>query len=484
MTRKLAGLLIGAVALGGCALDTRIPKADVRLPATFEAGATAGADGVQPQALDRWWTLFDDAELAQLIDQALKASPDAKSALGRLREAGAVLNQTVFGLLPQGDLKGSATRQHVKTSYRDVPPALQPFLGAFGFSGNQTNYAANLNVSWELDLFGRDFGAIRVAQAELAAARFDYEASRMSLAANVASALFQARGLAIQLEEAKDNARLTGQLADASRKKFEHGLGSGADAARLGADAASAAAEVAGVEAQLKGAKRALLILVGRGGDPSDSLLIEARSYAPPPVPATAPGDLLTRRPDVREAEARVRSAAGQLRLDKLAVLPTFTILPSGSYSRQEAQYTTITSTGAVGVGVTVPFLSLPKTLATIRAQGARGEQAVAAYEKAVATAYGDAEKGLTTLKADEVRLGLLKDAADKSRFAYDAARKGYDLGLTDLTTLVQSEQLWRQARSAYTAAQTSALVDAVTTFKALGGGWPTGGSAGQGASR
>ena len=67
----------------------------------------------------------------------------------------------------------------------------------------------------------------------------------------------------------------------------------------------------------------------------------------------------------------------------------------------------------------------------------------------------------------------MLKTATDKSRFAYDAARKGYDLGLTDTTSLVQAEQEWRQTRSTYTAAATSALLDAVTTFKALGGGWP-----------
>jgi multidrug efflux system outer membrane protein len=124
---------------------------------------------------------------------------------------------------------------------------------------------------------------------------------------------------------------------------------------------------------------------------------------------------------------------------------------------------------------VTVPFLSIPKLLAEVKAQGARGEQAVAAYEKAVQTAYGDAEKGLTTLQADEVRVGLLKTATDKSRFAYDAARKGYELGLTDLTTLVQAEQGWRQTRAAYSSAATSALVDSVATFKALGGGWPIG---------
>jgi outer membrane protein TolC len=157
-----------------------------------------------------------------------------------------------------------------------------------------------------------------------------------------------------------------------------------------------------------------------------------------------------------------------------MALLPTFTLQPSYQYSRQvQPSFTTATITSSVGIGVTAPFLSLPKLLEEIRAQGARGEQAVAAYEKAVQTAYGDAENGLTTLQSDEARVNLLKTATDKSRFAYDAARKGYDLGLTDTTALVQAEQEWRQTRATYAAAATSALVDAVSTFKALGGGWP-----------
>ena len=472
MSRRVAGAMVGVLALSGCALDTRLPKPDLRLPSTFEAGATDRAETLAPQALDQWWTLFGDAQLTELITQALSASPDARTAMARLKEAGATVNETLYGLLPQGDLKGSGTQERVTTKYRSVPASLQPFLGAFGFNGNEKLYSGSLNVSWELDLFGRDITAIQTARADLAAARFDYEATRMSLAANVASALFQARGLAIQLDDAKENARLNRDLATVGRRKSDHGIGSTADAARLESAAASAEAQVEQLDAELKGAKRALLILIGRGADASSSLPVDARAFDPPPVPVTAPGDLITRRPDVREAEAKVRSAAGRLHLDKLAVLPTFTLLPSGTYSRQEAQYTTITQTSALGVGASVPLLSLPKLLAEVRAQGARGEQAVIAYEKAVQSAYGDAEKGLTTLKADETRLGLLKTAADKSRFAYDAARTGYGLGLTDLTSLVQAEQGWRAAQSAYTGAQTAALVDAVTTFKALGGGW------------
>ncbi len=468
-------LASAALVLSGCALDTRIPKPDVHLPAAYEAAAAQGPAAAGPDVLDRWWLQFDDPQLTGLIEQALVASPDAKSALGRLREADATMRKTIFGLLPQGDVTGKVTAEHVGTQYRNVTnPQITQFLGAFSGAGNDQIYSGGLNVSWELDLFGRDITAIRAAKADVAAERFDYEATRMSLAANVATALFQARGLAIQLADARDNARLAREIADVGDKKAAAGLGTTADAARLESDAIALDAQVAQTDAMLKGAIRSLLVLVGRGADPSASLPIEAAARPPPPVPATAPGALLARRPDVREAELRVLVAAAQLKLDKLAVLPTLTLEPSYQYLRQvQPGFTTITQTSQAGIGVTMPFLSLPKLLSEVQAQGARGEQAVAAYEKTLQTAYGDAEKGLTTLQSDEVRVGLLKTATDKSRFAYDAARKGYDLGLSDITLLVQAEQAWRQTRSTYTAATTSALVDAVSAFKALGGGWP-----------
>ena len=487
----IAGTAALAVAgLSGCALGVRIPKADMALPTAYESPQSAAGAALPAQTLDRWWISFDDPQLTALIEEALVSAPDAKSALARLREAKFTYRENVAtALLPAGKASGSAAKQNTVTKFSGAGAAAgstgtganttTPFLTP---SGDSEAYNAAFNVSWELDLFGRNIAAVRALKADAAAERFDYEATRMSLAANVASSLFQARGLAVQLDDAKENARLAGQIAEVGRKKTDIGIATTADAARLESDAGSADAQVAAVDAQLKGAQRSLLILVGQGTAPSVSLPIDAKVSPPPPVPAQSPGSLLARRPDVREAEARVRSAAARLHFDKLAILPTFTLQPGVTYSKQSTSlYIDSTRVGSIGVGVSQPIFEIPKMLYEVRAQGARGEQAVAAYEKAIATAYGDAEKGLTTLQADETRVELLRMATDKARFAFDAANKGYSLGLTDLTVLVQAEQAWRQTRATYTAAQISALQDTVATFKALGGGWDASGKGDKG---
>jgi len=480
-TSALATALLGGVALSGCALDEKVPKPTISLPAAFEAPQASPSHDADP--LDHWWRIFSDPQLASLVEKALQSSPDARTALYRLQEAGADRNKSITGILPTGDLNASASDQYSRQSYSNLSPAIPPQFASFftAANGSTQQYGASLNVSWEIDFYGKDFTTVKTANATYAAARFDYEASRLSLAAQVATDLFQARGIAAQLEDAQENETLARNLADVAKRKAEAGLSTTADAARTQSDAESAAAQVAALDAELRSAVRSLLVLVGDGAGSSSSLRITAAIAPPPPVPGSTPGILLKRRPDVREAEANLIKAAGQLRLDKLALFPSLSLQPGLQYTQQvESIYTITTASALGGLGLAAPILSLPRLMAEVRAQGARGRQAVAAYEKAVQSAYGDAENALTLVDADARRVRLLDDAARRSRFAFDAASRGYALGLTDLTSVIQSEQTWRQTRSNYTAAQVSALVDTVAAFKALGGGWDAGPEAGK----
>jgi outer membrane protein TolC len=122
---------------------------------------------------------------------------------------------------------------------------------------------------------------------------------------------------------------------------------------------------------------------------------------------------------------------------------------------------------------VVQPILDIPKVLADLKAQDARTEQAVIAYEKAVQTAFGEAEGALVRLDADRRQVALLEGGATSSMRAFDAARVRYAAGLDGLQDLLGAEQSWRGVRSQLAAAQVQALRRAVQSYKALGGGWP-----------
>jgi outer membrane protein TolC len=190
----------------------------------------------------------------------------------------------------------------------------------------------------------------------------------------------------------------------------------------------------------------------------------------------TVPSELLARRPDVREAAQKIRSATGQLKLDELALFPKFTLTPGVGLTSAPLFGASLTSdVWSIGMGFVQPILDMPRLKTVIRARGAQADQAVIAYEKAVQTAYGESENALVQLSADEQRVRILTTGETQARFAYDAARKRYAYGIDDLTSTLSAERTWRTTRTALTAAEVQALRRSVTAFKALGGGWTPG---------
>ena len=309
----------------------------------------------------------------------------------------------------------------------------------------------------------------------------------------MADSYFQARGLAIQLDDANQTVRIERDLLRIATEKATRGLGASSDADRVAGDLAQAQSQVDSLQAELHAAQRLLLILVGRGTELVENLPMHAADVGdPPPVPAALPGDLLTRRPDIREADWEMRSAALEAQsCAKEQVFPNLVLQPAlgaarsvapgvaiiptsgGGFTFTPQQQTTSTDYWSYGVGLSAPVLDIPRLLQDAKAQGARTEEAVIAYEKAVQSAYGDAENALVRLSADEQRIKVLEDGETRAHRAYDAARNAYAIGLDDLTTVLSAEQTWRGDRSALTAERVQALRRAVQTYKAWAAAGP-----------
>ncbi len=476
LPRHLALGLAFATLLAGCAgPGNRAP--DVRLPARYEA--PANSPQLSEATLDHWWLLFNDPALTALEDEAFRNGPDAKTAAARILEARAVKGSLIAQTLPQGHIDAKASRQN---EYNIGPPvnSLFPIGGVF------ESETANLNVSWELDLFGRLAQARKVAKADQAATRFNIEGARASLAASVADNYFLASGYAIQIDDARETVRIQSRLSDVSNERAKLGLAPQSDADRTAGDLAQAEAKAEDLEAQFHAARRQILILIGRGTAPTDSLSIPPLAEDAPPVPNAVPGGLLQRRPDVRESEARLRSEAGTDKLRHLAIFPTFTLLPSLGASRSVQpsvsfvppatlvpdRQTTELGFWTLGGGVTVPLLDIPRLLFDAKAEDARTEQAVIAYEKTVQSAYGDAENALVNLDAGKRAVATLTLGEQRAHRASDAAETRYKLGLENLTTALTAETAWRATKTALTSERVQALRRTVVAYKALGGGW------------
>ncbi len=475
--RRLTALVLMASLTAACAGAMRHDPV-APLPAAYEAPATAPA--LAPAQLDRWWLIFNDPELTALETQALSAAPDARTAYARLVESGAVKRGQIAKTFPAGSISGNASKEH-ELNIGGAEQSLFPIGGDF-ISEN-----ASLNVSWELDLFGRLATQRKIANADFAATRFDIEGAIASLTANVASDYFQATGLTIQIEDARETVRIDSGLTKVAQEKADRGLGAASDADRVAGDQAQAEAQLISLQSQLHAVRRQLLILIGRGTAPTGSIPIRDYTDEAPAVPTAVPGDLLMRRPDVREADAQFRSQAGTAHLAHLAIFPTFTMQPNVGLTRTvqpSVGYNVATQTlfpeqlaTSIGFwtlagGVSQPVLDIPRLLFEAKAQDAKTRETAIAYEKTVQTAYGEAENALVALDAAHRAVGVLTTGEARAKVASDAAQRRYDMGLDDLTNALTAEQSWRATRAALTAQRVAALQSAVTTYKALGGGW------------
>ena len=479
IARAATILLTGAVtlALGACASGARKP--DVSLPQAFQA--PAGAQDLSAQQLDHWWLIFGDEELNQLEAQALAGSPDVKTEIARLQEAGQVEKSGIWQTYPTGDITAGASRKVTKP-IGGAPSSLIPIGGV------DEDFHADFRPSWEVDFMGALREERKAVRADYAATRFNVEAARATLVADVADQYFVARGLAIQLEDQKEQLQIETDLLNSATVKLQHGLGPRSDADRIAGDLAQAKSQMDGLQAQIHAAQRTLLILIGRGAEPVENLPLVADVPDAPPLPKTVPGDLLKRRPDVREADERMRAAAIRTSLAKDELFPNLTFVPALGIAREVApgvglisliplilapqQQATNTQYWSLGASLDQPVLDIPRLLADAKAQSARTEQAVIAYEQAVKNAYGDAENAMVLLASDERRVKILADGEVRARRAYDDGRLRYNLGIDDVTSVLSAEATWRTDRTLLTGQRVQALRRAVQTYKALGGGW------------
>ena len=467
-SRSWPALLASVLLLSACASGAPPRDAAVSLPAAYGSAQnsdqrTAG-NATDAAALDAWWLLFQDMQLTQLVDQALAQGFGVREAQARLVESRALRSTALSGFGPQGNLRADAGTQENR--------ALDDRAASDSAAGTSNTAGINFPVSWELDVFGRRDATALGADADLDTALLDVQAARAAVAAEVARGLFQARGLAVQHGDALETVRIQRELMGVVHERARRGLAPASEADRVAADLAQAEAQTEELGAALQASRRALLVVLGDGTAGLDQALVLPVLGEVPAVPTTLPGDLLERRPDVRKATLRVQKAGSEVRLAELDFFPRFTLNPGLGLSAQRSATDTTLGFWSLGLGLTMPVLDRPRLQAQLKAEGARAEQAVLAYERTVQTAFSETDQALTRLQADRRRVTTLSAGEQRARSAFDAAQKRYQLGFANLQELLDGERAWRATRSSLSGARLDALQRSVQVFQALGGGW------------
>jgi multidrug efflux system outer membrane protein len=447
---KLARLvLIPTLLAAGCATAPPVVNPDIGVEVPDHWTAIDHVDAATRRTIDRaWWRDLGDASLDSIIAEALDHNHDLRAAAARLGAAEAAARIARADRFPSAEAGTSATR--TKRNFIGFPSfgASDGGTSTGASSGvvstRSTQYGVSLDVSWELDLWGRIRAGHAAALADAQVAASELEAARLSIAAQTAKAWFAV------LE---------------SREQLELGLAL--------TDVAAAEALVRRRQEELERGRRQLEILLGRypAGE------VEAVGSLPDPaapVPAGLPADLVARRPDVVAAERRLAASRARVSEAKAALYPRIALTGSGGTSSEQLKDLVDLdfSVWTLAANLAQPIFQGGRLLAGIDSAKSARDESLADYAQTLLEAYGEVESELDAQSLLQERERYLGEAAEQSTAAKALAEERYLGGVEDYVTVLSSQRSALEARSNHIAIRRARLDSRIDLYVALGGGF------------
>ncbi|GAB4266970.1 MAG: multidrug efflux RND transporter outer membrane subunit OprN [Methylomicrobium sp.] len=462
-----AGIVVSLTLLGACAVgpDYRLPFTET--PQRFDAG---DRPEFSKQSVElRWWKLFEDDLLDELVELTVQNNFDLKTAYARLEEARKLYLESGLDLLP------AVT---AKAGYNDQKRS-------FGAMNNRTFaprelklYNIGFDALWELDLFGRVRRSVEASDDEIDAQQASLRDLTVSMIAEVARYYFELRGLQNQLAVALKNAENQAETLAITQARLENGRGTELDTSRARAQLESTRAGIPSLRSAIQRTIHRLSVLTGQlPGALTDRL---ARSAPLPKLPETiqigSPAELLRRRPDIRLAERTLAASTARIGVATADLFPRVTFV--GSIALEASSLSGIAASGSdafsAGPRITWAAFDLGRVYARVKAAEAHAEADLAQYEQTVLSALEETENALVNYNQERARRKLLAAAAEASEQAHRFAHLRFEAGLSDFLTVLDTEARLLQDQDRLAQSETTTATALAALYKALGGGWET----------
>src|SRR3989449_7319728 len=374
---------IVTLALAGCAVGPNYKRPTTETPAHYKAEALGSWKEGQPGdhvPKGDWWNIFGDETLNDLQGRATGANQELKAAIARVEQARATARVARSELLPTLNADSSYTRQ--RFSPNQVP--------SFG-DLTANNYRAALDLSYEIDLWGRVRRGFESARTDAQASLAAFHNVLLTLHADVAQNYFALRALDAEISTVTSSVGLRKEQVQLVRSRFDAGIGNELDVARAETESASAEAEAASLAKRRAELENALAILVGENPSTFKFVTVSGDcgtrwNPAPPKIPAGLPADLLERRPDVSEAERQLAAANARIGVAKAAFFPVLSLTGSGGYVSGDIDslFNWNSRAWSIGPSLSLPIFAGGRNRANYKRSQAAFDEAVARYRQQV----------------------------------------------------------------------------------------------------
>lgn len=448
-------LLCGCTTVGP---DYRKPETENKLPTDF-GGQADPALRPDTEGLEKWWEVFDDPQLTDLIRRAAEQNLDVRISLARVNEARARAAVVGAARSPQVGIGGGAG------------------VGGVGGMPGGAGFQAGIDASWELDVWGRITRQVEAATAAFEATVEEQRDVSVSLYAEVARNYLSVRTFQERLRAAQSNIEAQKKILRITRGRFEAGLNSRLDVAQAERVLANSEAEVPPLRVQLARATNTIGVLLGQF--PRD-VHEELQADKPIPVPPEkisigVPANLLRQRPDIRAAERRLAAQTARVGVATADLYPQFSLGGSFGYSDFGGGGALFNPGGRsffLGPSMRWNVFDGGRVRSQIKVEDYRVEQALLTYESTILRAVEEVETAITAFLEERVRSEAMDRAAEIAREELRLAMYLYGEGLINFQNVLDAERSLFALESQVADARGRATVNLVKLYKALGGGW------------
>lgn len=465
-------LLLLPLLLAGCTVGPTFTRPHADVAPTFGATRTDVPSRLTRDAVDaRWWERFNDRELTSLVTRLSRQNLDLQQAAERIEQARSIRRVVLAQGLPSIEADASAERE--RRSRNGISSLTQPAPGA---RPEFNLFSPMLSATWEIDLFGR---VRRLAEAADATADAQVEARNglaLSATADLAQTYFQLRLVQAQFGVLRRNQAIAERRRALVRDRFANGVATALEVAQSDAQALVIAQDLPTLTTQQTRLVNALGLLLA---EPPRALATElardtGQPALPPTVPIGLPADLVRRRPDVREAEARLHAATAQTGVAVANFYPRVTL--SGDFGFESLNLGSLFDASSrqftVGPAVSLPIFQGGRLSGTLKVRESQQREAALQFRKVVLQAWHDVDNAIVAYSESQKRRANATLTRDANLRALALADEQYRQGITTLLDVVTAQEGVLRADS--TLAQSNADVEQrlVDLYRALGGGW------------
>jgi len=477
-SKRLAILGAAASALSGCDLTWEKPELASPPPPQFREAKTKSSLPI-PAGAD-FAAKFGSRELTAVVASAVGDNLDIAAAVARIREADSqarVSSATLWPTIGMQDIVRTTATPGTTT-------VTSSSSGGINLSGSSTSsgfttrhygfFQLGLTASYEIDFWGKNEDASLAARLLANASRFDRDVVEIGTVASVLNAYLQVVAAQDRIRIARNNVKLAAEVFAAINARVEVGTATALDQAQQETVLAQQRAAIPPLELTLRQTRNNLAVLLGR---PPESFDVKGGSLTSLTFPKVTPGlpsEVLLRRPDVAEAEAKLASQEFSVLQARAAFFPSITL--TGTYGLQSALLQNLLRPEAIawqiGGQLAQPLLDGYNLQGQYELQKGKYAELAALYKKQILTALGDVENALIAIRENKRRVDLQAQATDASRRALEAANARLREGTIDIVTLSTTEVAYFTNQDTLVQARLAYYQAAVSLYQALGGGW------------